>query len=76
VTRLRTGLLGFDSRQEQAFSSFKTASRPAVVSTQPPNQWASGALSLGVKQPRREAVQSFPSSADVENAWRESSTSK
>jgi len=37
--------------------------------TQPPIQWVVGALSLGVKQPGREADHSPPSSAEVENAW-------
>jgi hypothetical protein len=31
---------------------FSTASRPALVSTQPPFQWVLGALSLGVKWPK------------------------
>jgi hypothetical protein len=33
--------------------------------TQPPIQWAPGALSLGVKRPRREPDRSPPSSAEV-----------
>jgi hypothetical protein len=33
--------------------------------TQPPIQWVPGALSLGVKRPRREADHSHPSSAEV-----------
>jgi hypothetical protein len=47
------------------FSS--TASRPAVGYTQP-SQWVPGALSLGVKQPGREADNSFlmPSSRMME----------
>jgi len=39
------------------------------MSTQPPNQWVPGAISLGVKRPGREADHSFPSSAAVKNAW-------
>jgi hypothetical protein len=39
------------------------------VNTQPPTQTISGALSLGVKRPRREADHSFLSSAEVKNAW-------
>jgi hypothetical protein len=34
-------------------------------STQPPIQWVPGALSLGIKRPRREADHSSPSSAEV-----------
>jgi hypothetical protein len=41
---------------------FTTASRTALGLTQPPIQWVPGALSMGVKQPRREAHHSPPSS--------------
>jgi hypothetical protein len=44
---------------------FTTASRTALGPTQPPVQWVPGALSLGVKQPGREADHSPPSSAEV-----------
>jgi hypothetical protein len=44
---------------------FTTASRTALAPTQPPIQWVSGALSLGVKRPGREADHSPPSSAEV-----------
>jgi hypothetical protein len=37
------------------------------ISTQPPILWVLGALSLGVKWPRREADHSSPSSAEVKN---------
>jgi hypothetical protein len=37
--------------------------------TEPPIQWAPGALSLGVKRPGREADHSLPSSAEVKNEW-------
>jgi hypothetical protein len=43
-----------------------TVSRTALVPTQPPIQWVSGALSLGVKRPGREADHSPPSSAKNE----------
>jgi len=33
--------------------------------TQPPIQWATGALFLGLKRPGREADHSSPSSAEV-----------
>jgi len=47
-----------------------TASRPALGSTKfSPIQWVRGALSLGVKWPRREAHHCPPSSAEVTNAW-------
>jgi hypothetical protein len=50
------------------------ASTPALGPTQPPIQWVSGALFLGVKRPGREADHSTPSSADVKNAWSYTST--
>jgi hypothetical protein len=53
---------------------FTTASRTALGPTQPPIQWVPGALSLGVKRPVREADHSPPSSAEVKNAWRYTST--
>jgi hypothetical protein len=59
------GVLGFDSRRGLAIFLFTTASRTALGSTQPPIQWVPGALSLGVKQPGREADQSLLSSAEV-----------
>jgi hypothetical protein len=48
---------------------FATASRPALGPNQPPIQWIPGALSLGVKQPRREADHSPPYSDEVRNTW-------
>jgi len=51
-----------------------TASRPALGPTQPPTQWVAGALSPEVKWPGREADNSPPSSAEVKNAWRYTST--
>jgi hypothetical protein len=44
---------------------FTTTSRTALGPTQPPIQWVPGALSLGVKQPGREADHSPPSSTEV-----------
>jgi hypothetical protein len=41
------------------------ASRAALGLTQPPIQWVTGAVSLGVKLPRREADHSPSSSAGV-----------
>jgi hypothetical protein len=50
------------------------ASRTGLGPTQPPIQWAPGALSLGVKRPGREADHSPPSSAEAKNAWSYTST--
>jgi hypothetical protein len=47
---------------------FTTASRTTLGPTQPSIQWVSGALSLGVKRPGREADHLPPSSVEVENA--------
>jgi hypothetical protein len=48
------GVLGFDSLWELEII-FRTASRTALGPTQPPIQWVTGSLSLGVKRPGREA---------------------
>jgi hypothetical protein len=69
VTRLRNGRPAFDSRQGQGFSFFATASRPALGPTQTLIQWVPRAISPGVKRPGREGDHSFPSSAEVKNAW-------
>jgi hypothetical protein len=47
---------------------FTTASRTALGSTQPLIRCVPGALSLGVKQPGREAKDLPPSSAEIKNA--------
>jgi hypothetical protein len=47
-----------------------TASILALGPTQPHSQRTSGALSLEVKRPGREADHSSPSSAEVKNTWR------
>jgi hypothetical protein len=49
-------------------------SRKALGLIQPPIQWVPGALSLGVNRPGREANNSPPSSAEVNNAWSYTST--
>jgi hypothetical protein len=59
------GVLGFDYRQGLGIFLFTTASRTALGPTQSPIQWVTGALSLGVKLPGREADHSPPSSAEV-----------
>jgi len=51
-----------------------TATRTALGLTHPPIQWVTGALSLGVKRPGREADHAPPSSAEVKNAWSYTST--
>jgi len=45
---------------------FSATSRPVLEPTQPPVQWVTGVLSLGLKQPEREASHSPPSSAEFE----------
>jgi hypothetical protein len=64
------GVLGFDSRRELGIFLFTTVSRTALWPTQPPIQWVSGVVSLGVKRPGREADHSPPSSAEVKE-WAE-----
>jgi hypothetical protein len=59
------GVLEFDSRRGLKIFLFTTASRTALGPTQPPIQWVTGAVSLGVKQPGRKAFHSLPSSAKV-----------
>jgi hypothetical protein len=66
--------LGFDSRRGWGIFLFTTTSRTALGPTQPPIQWVPGALSLGVKRPRREANHIPPSSAEVTKAWSYTST--
>jgi hypothetical protein len=64
------GVLGFESRRGLGIFPFTTASRTALRPTQPPIQWVSGALSLGVKRPGSEADYSPPSSTEVKE-WME-----
>jgi hypothetical protein len=45
---------------------FSTASRPALVPTQPPLQWVPVCISTGVKRQERKADRSPPSNAEVE----------
>jgi hypothetical protein len=53
----------FLTRKETFLSS--KISRPALGPIQPPNHWVSEAISLGVKQPEREAHHSTPTSTEV-----------
>jgi hypothetical protein len=46
-----------------------TSSTPALGPTQPPIQWLPGTLSPGVKQPKREADRSPPTSTEVKKMW-------
>jgi hypothetical protein len=72
---LRAGLSGgFRSRPGLEIFLLTNVSMPALEPTQPPIQWISGALSIGVKRPGREADHSPPSSAEVKNAWNYTST--
>jgi hypothetical protein len=66
---LEIGVLGFDSRWGLGIFFFTSASRTALRPIQPPNQQVSGALSLGVKRPWREAGHSPLPSAEVKNEW-------
>jgi hypothetical protein len=50
--------------------SFTTASRTALGPTQPPIQWVTGAIFLGVKRPVRETDHSSPSMPRSKNEWR------
>jgi hypothetical protein len=59
------GVLGFDSRRWLGIFLFTTASRTALVPTQPPIQWVLVDVSLRVKRPWREADHSPPSGAEV-----------
>jgi len=53
---------------------FITTSRPAPRPTQPPIQWVTGTLSLGIKRPGSEADYSPPFRVEVKNAWSFTST--
>jgi len=55
-------------------TKFQTHINPIPGPTQLPIQWVPGALSLGVKRPRRKADHSPPSSTEVRNAWSYTST--
>jgi hypothetical protein len=58
---------GFDSRQVRKNFVFSRASRPTLEPTQPPIQSVEGALSPGLKRPRREANGSPSSNTKFEN---------
>jgi hypothetical protein len=71
VTELRARP-GFHSRQGQEL--FSTACRPVLGPNQPLVQWVSGALTLGINRPGREADHSLPSHVEIKNAWSYTST--
>jgi hypothetical protein len=71
---LRAGRSGVRVPAGAGNFSLHTASRPALGLNQPPIQWVSGDLSLGVKRPSREADYSPPFSAEIKNAWSSTST--
>jgi hypothetical protein len=66
ATSCMVGVLGFDSRRGLGIFLFTTASRADLGPTQPPIQWVTGDLSLGLKRSGREANLSPPSSAEIE----------
>jgi hypothetical protein len=59
------GVLGFDSRWGLGIFLFTTATRTALRPTRPPILWVTGAPSLRVKRPGREADHTPPCSAEV-----------
>jgi hypothetical protein len=65
--RLQTGGLGFDFWYDQEIFLFSTVFRLALGPTQLPIQWISGALSLLVKWPGREADPSPQSRVKIKN---------
>jgi len=50
---------GFESRQELGIFLATTVSRLVLGTTQPPNQWVPGILTLGLKRPGREALLTY-----------------
>jgi len=62
VTKLRAGKLGWDKRFMQKY-------RPTLGPSLPPFQRVPGALSPGVKRPRREAGHAPPSNSLLKNRW-------
>jgi hypothetical protein len=65
---------GFGFREGMGIFLFTTAFRPALGPTQPPIQWVPAALSFRLKWPDREVDHSPPSSTEIKNAWRYTST--
>jgi hypothetical protein len=65
---------GFESRRGLGIFLFTAASRPALVSTQPPIQGVPWALSLEITRPGCEFDHSSLSTAEAKNAWSYTST--
>jgi hypothetical protein len=57
--------IGFDFQRVLGIFLFTTVFRTVLRLGKPPIQWVPGTLSLGVKQPEREADHSLPSTAEV-----------
>jgi hypothetical protein len=70
VTKLRTGLSGFDSCKGRG----RTFSLRHSVQTASGAHSASYRMGTGIKRPGQEAEHSPPSSAEVKNAWSYTST--
>jgi hypothetical protein len=64
----------FPARAMMGFFLFATMSRLALGSTQPPIQCVRGASTLWLKRPERGTDNSPPSSDEVKNVWRCTST--
>jgi hypothetical protein len=72
--RLRAGRSGVRIPGGTGNFSLHHRVQPALGPTQSLIQWEPGVLYLGVKWPGRETDHSHPSSAEVKNAWRYTST--
>ena len=59
---------GTRSMQEQDIFRFAEMDKATTGPTQPPILQIPGAISLGVRRPRREADSSLPSRADIKHA--------
>jgi hypothetical protein len=71
VTRIQTGRLrsrGSIPDKGQEISLVCISSRPTLGPTQPPIQWVQEAVSLGLRQQKRETHHSHPSSGTVKNS--------
>jgi hypothetical protein len=67
-------VLGFGSRQRLEFFLFTTLSRLVLGPTHLPIQWVTGALSLRIKRPGREADHSPTPRPESKTAWWYTST--